>query len=227
MASEIIQEGQRWQVAFASAARRATRSPRSTPAPTPTGKRVRRFATFQGNRKDAEKQLTALLHLRDTGQDLLPDKMSTGEYLTRWLVDYAQHNVARSTFVRYKGIVEHHLIPKLGGVKLGDSRPAHVQASYGAFLSEGLSPRTVQQHHHVLREALQHGLKMQLVYRNVADAATAPRPERYEVKALSPEQVGALLDAVAGSDIEMLVTTALDTGARQGRLGAHLERHGP
>lgn len=183
-----------------------------------TQKRLRRTISFKGSKKDAAKALTEAMSQRDRGIDLAPDKTTVGEYLERWLTDYAQHNVARSTLQRYRSIVKRHLNRKFGTIKLIDLRPAHVQSAYSSYLTEGLAPRTVQQHHHVLREALHHAVRWQLVARNVADAVTPPRPTRYDMRALSPDEVGLLLGAAKGTEIERLLLLALDTGMRQGEL---------
>lgn len=183
-----------------------------------TGKRRRRTLTFRGTRRDAEKALTDALHQRDTGFDLRPEKLTVADYLDRWLRDYALHNVARSTYHRYHSIVERHLKPQLGALKLVDLRPAHIQAAYSEYLSEGLAPRTVLQHHHILREALQQAVRWQLAYRNPADAVTPPRPERHEIRALDPHEAARLLAAATGTPVEALITVALETGMRQGEL---------
>lgn len=183
-----------------------------------TGERLRRFFSVKGTRRDAEKALTESLHKRDTGIDVDPDRITLAAYLDRWLKDYAQHNLAKSTLQRYRSIVENHLKRKLGNLRVQELRPAHIQAAYSEFLSEGLAPRTVMQHHHVLREALHHAVQWQLVARNVADAVTTPRPERFEMRALDPEEVGRLAATAKGTPIEVMVLFSLDTGMRQGEL---------
>ena len=59
--------------------------------------------------------------------------------------------------------------------------PAHVQSLYRTKANEGLAERTVEYVHATLRKALSQAVKWQLVPRNVADAATAPRPRKREM----------------------------------------------
>lgn len=87
-----------------------------------TGQRKRRFLSVQGKKRDAERALAEALHQRDTGIDITPGKITVADYLRRWLRDYAEGAVAASTFTRYTGIVEHHLIPALGWLKLAELR---------------------------------------------------------------------------------------------------------
>ncbi len=48
-------------------------------------------------------------------------ELTVADYLRRWLRDYAAQSVAASTLERYTGIVEHHLIPALGNLRLWGS----------------------------------------------------------------------------------------------------------
>ena len=192
-----------------------------------TGRRRRRFLPVRGTKRDAERALAEALHQRDTGIDVSPGKLTVADYLRRWLRDYAAQSVAASTLERYTGIVEHHLIPALGSLRLRDLRPAHIQATYGRALAAGgrvdgaaggLSPRTVLHHHRLLREALGHAVRWQLIARNPADAVTAPRPGRAEMRVLDSEQAGQLLEVAAGTPYYALIYLALATGARVGEL---------
>ena len=192
-----------------------------------TGQRRRRFMAVRGTKRDADRALAEALHQRDTGIDVSPGKLTVGDYLRRWLRDYAAHNVSPSTQERYTGIIKHHLIPALGALRLRDLRPAHIQAAYGRALAaggradgaaHGLSPRTVLKHHRLLRETLGHALRWQLIARNPADAVTAPRPARFEIRVLDAEETGRLLEAAAETSNYALTYLALATGARSGEL---------
>ena len=180
-----------------------------------------------GTKRDAERALAEAIHLRDTGIDIQPERLDVAAYLRRWLRDYAVHNVAAATLVRYTAIVERHLVPAIGSVKLIALRPAHIQAAYSGALSEGgrvdgrsggLSPRTVLQHHRVLREALKHAELWQLIPRNPADAVTPPRFPKKEIAALSVEETRRLLEQAEGTAWYAIIYLAVASGARLGEL---------
>ena len=57
-----------------------------------------------------------------------------------------------------------------------------------------------------------------LILRNVTEAVKAPRPEKKEVRPLSPEQARTLLEVVKGDRLEALYMLAITTGMRQGEL---------
>ena len=54
--------------------------------------------------------------------------------------------------------------------------------------------------------------------RNVADAATAPRPTKKEKRPFTPDQARALLEAASGDRFEALYVLAITAGLRRGEL---------
>ena len=116
-------------------------------------------------------------------------------------------------------LVDKHVVPALGNVRLSKLTPAHLQGFYRSKLDAGLSPRTVQYLHVVLHRALKQALRWGLVVRNVAEAVDPPRVPKKEVTPLSPEQARAFLEAASGGDrLEALYVLAVHTGMRQGEL---------
>ena len=83
---------------------------------------------------------------------------------------------------------------------------------------QGLSPQTVTHCRNVLRAALNHAMRWNLVGRNVAALVDVPRIERPAIHALSGDEARALLEASRGGKYEALYAVALSTGARRGEL---------
>src|SRR6266498_3177660 len=98
------------------------------------GKRKQKWHSVRGKKKDAQRELTRLLREIDTGGYVEPTKITLGEYLTRWLDDYARPNVAPTTFERYQEIVDCHLTPKLGHIPLSKLQPLDIQSYYSEAL---------------------------------------------------------------------------------------------
>ena len=55
-----------------------------------SGKRRQKWHTVRGSKKDAQRDLARLLHEINTGAYVEPSRMTLGEYLDRWLDDYAR-----------------------------------------------------------------------------------------------------------------------------------------
>ena len=135
-----------------------------------TGVRQTRYLTVRGTKKSAQRELNRVLHEVDEGAHVDATKESVGEYLERWLRDYAKVNVAPKTFERYSEIVTKHLKPALGAIVLKDLKPLHIQGYYSVALESGrlsgkggLSPRTVHHFHRILSEALRQAVRWRML----------------------------------------------------------------
>jgi integrase len=134
-----------------------------------TGKRKQQWVSIKGNKKDAEKRLSELLHQLDTGTFMKPSKTTLAEFLDRWLKDYAWPNLAPKTAEGYEHIIRRHLTPVLGKMRLAQLKPEHIQGHYSGKLKGGLSAQSVRHHHMVLHNALKSAVKWGLLLRNPAD----------------------------------------------------------
>jgi len=115
-------------------------------------------------------------------------------------------------------MVERHIIPTLGRMKLQNLTPAHVRGLYRERLDSGLSPRTVQYAHTTLNKALKQAVADGLIPRSPAASVKAPRPRREEIRPLDPEQVRALFEAASDHRLVALYILAVTAGLRQGEL---------
>ena len=77
-----------------------------------TGRRVTKTKTVHGAKRDAQRELRAVLTALDGGTYADPSKLTVAQWLAQWL-DEAQHGVAPKTLQRYREIVDLHLCPPL------------------------------------------------------------------------------------------------------------------
>jgi integrase len=115
-------------------------------------------------------------------------------------------------------MIQPHLVPALGRLKLKDLNPAHVRALYREKLDSGLSASTVRKMHSILRKALKQAVLDGLIPRNVCDAVKPPKVERKEITPLDRQQAKPLLEAASGDRLEALYVLAVHTGMREGEL---------
>src|SRR5258708_38664334 len=80
------------------------------------GKRVIRYHSFKGTKRDAQIKLTELLKARDDGAYVEPTKVTVAEHV-RARVDQweASGDISPKTAERYRELVEHQIVPHLGG----------------------------------------------------------------------------------------------------------------
>src|SRR5215210_1776055 len=183
---------------------------------TATG--LKRKTIYGKTRTEVAQKLAQAISNRDNGFAFDAQNLTVGDYLDTWLENSVHDTVRETTYQGYERIVRLHIKPMLEGIKLDRLTPVHVRSLYRERLEAGLAPRMVQLAHTTLHKALKQAVADNLIPRNVTEAVKAPRPERTEMKPLSPDQARALLQAARGEKLEALYTLALATGMRQGEL---------
>ena len=121
------------------------------------------------NKAETRAALNKVRADRDAGFIFDAGTLSLADYLSRWLKDSVKNTVRRSSYVRYEGIVNNHVSPTLGRLKLKSLTPAHVRTLYIEKL-ETLSPRSVNYIHVTLHKALKQAVSDGLIPRNVPEA---------------------------------------------------------
>jgi integrase len=192
------------------------------------GKRKRNRVTYRGTEDEAKLELQRLrLRTADGSSD--PTNETIRDFLLeRWLPTI-RSDVALRTYLRYQRIVELHLVPALGSLRLSRLTTAHVEAAKQHWLREGcartdhrkgqaLAPRTVLHHLRVLHNALEMAVRWGLVSRNASSRVQAPRPQRPSARALNGAEAAALLKAAKGTIMFAPLVVALTTGVRRGEL---------
>lgn len=173
-----------------------------------TGKRKQQWVSVRGTKKEAEKRLAELLHQLDTGTFMKPGKITLGEYLEKWLKEYAKPNLSPRGFERYQGISAKHLAPELGSILLTQLKPEHLQKHYTGKLNSGLSAGTVRCHHVVIHRALQTAVKWGILSRNVADAVDPPRARHEEMQNWDEYDITHFLEGAKDTSYYTLFYTA-------------------
>jgi integrase len=140
------------------------------------------------------------------------------EFLDHW-VAASRPNLRPTTQALYSQVVRDHVAPAIGGVRLGDLRPDHLQRLYADLEKGGCSVWTRRKVHVVLHRSLGQAVRWGLTVRNVAGLVDAPRaPAVSGGRALTLAQVQSLLVAASGQRIEALLYVAVTTGLRQGEM---------
>ncbi|MFW6034540.1 MAG: tyrosine-type recombinase/integrase, partial [bacterium] len=118
-----------------------------------------------------------------------------GDWADQWLV--GKGNVKASTRDRYAGIIETHVRPAWGSVKLVDVTHDEVQAWVSGLVAAGQSPASVVKVHRVLSMVLAYAVRSRRLASNPADGVTLPRATAAEKRYLRPEQITGLAEAAS------------------------------
>ncbi len=138
------------------------------------------------------------------------------DFLREWLVKAAPRTLRPRTLAGYRSIVERHLIPALGRIRLRKLQPGDVDAYLNGAAERGLTARTGQYHHAVLRRALGQAERWGYVRRNIAKLVTPPQVRQRDMAPLTPDQARRFLAGIAGDRLEALYAVSLSLGLRQG-----------
>lgn len=188
-----------------------------------TGRRLTRYHSFKGTKREAQAELTRLMAGAADGNYVDPSKLTLTEYLDRWERDWAAVHVSPKTIERYRELLRIHVRPHLGAVRLQRLRPVNLGELYAKLLREGrgdtgLSARTVGHVHRVLHKALVIAAEWELIANNPADIAKPPPAAAAEIEILTEDQVRAVLRAMRGRAMYPILALALGSGMRRGEI---------
>lgn len=146
---------------------------------------------------------------RYTLNDALDDFLRHGEASRGW---------APATRREYRSALDRHVRPLLGRRPLLELSVRDVQRLIDGMLAGGHSGRHVAHVRGVLRAALTHSMRQELIHRNVAALAASPPVRRPEMQALSGAELRRLFAALEGERLRPLVIVGATLGLRRGEL---------
>jgi integrase len=194
------------------------------PTKRPDGRWQARIRLPSGGRKSiygatsdecARKLRNVIREIEDEGRPN-DDRLTFGTYATKW-IERSRPKLRERTHKRYGELLRLHAIPTLGRIPLSKLR---ADAIDGLLTSKGraLSPRTVHHLRAIIGRVLSAAVKERLIRVNEITATDPPFVPSRPVRATTPDEAFAILEAVTGHRYEGLVVTALWTGAREGEL---------
>jgi hypothetical protein len=148
-----------------------------------TGKRKRRWHSFQGTKRQAQIECARLVTEIETGAAVDPTRITLSEFLDRFERDWISIHVTPASAKRYKLSLA-YARQRLGGRRLQTLRAADLAAFYAAF-SQSLAPRTVRHAHLVLHKAFEQARLWGLLRDNPADLAKPPPIPETEIQSFS------------------------------------------
>lgn len=186
-----------------------------------TGKYKRHTCTYHAEkREDAEAHLVKLLHQLNIGDFVEPSKLTFGGFLDRWLQESSLGDESKEW---YRMVVDKHIKPILGNVRLDKLSPLHIQSYFRRVQrldgkGDSLSPNTLHGHFRVIRAALNQAVEWGLLSKNPAKRAKPPKRTQSGGRALSPEEFLRFYAIAENMRYGPLYLIAIATGMRQGEL---------
>lgn len=179
-------------------------------------------------KRDARNALAKIISEYENNMYVETNKLTVGEYLSQWFDDH-KNNIARTTAIRYKVILEQHIIPALGNTQLQKLTAAQIQRFLSKHRKSGrkdnkksctreLSASSVHYTYRVLRCALNRAAALQLIMYNPIVAVRPPTVHRTKPVLLPKEQVCDLLAGLKNTYLYLPAYVAVHTGLRLGEV---------
>ena len=181
------------------------------------GKRQRK-AVYGKTKKECAEKLTKLASQKLDGILIDTGRMTVADLLDRWLNDSARVTCAPGTYEGYRFLVEKHLKPRIGSLKLATLKPLHVQSLLSTMEREEIGARTRQYAYATLHRAFVVAMRWNLAARNPCQGCDPPKVTRRKIAPLDAAQSIELLKASEGHRFHALFVLAITTGMRQGEL---------
>jgi integrase len=181
-----------------------------------TGKRITKFVTLRGTKAQVQAEAAKILASTVTGEYVDPSGITVGEFVDRWLRDWASRNLGGKAYERYAGLLRKYVLPYVGNLPIQKLRAADLQAIYAAM--NEVSDATRLYVHRVMSRCLRHATQWGVIHRNVATLVDAPKVRASEVAVLSPEQINRVLADLRTHWLYPIAALALGSGARRGEL---------
>lgn len=169
------------------------------------GKQIIETATFVPDPQKTEKQNQKALEKFafefeekvKSGKYLDGEKLTFQDFVDLWFNDYANTHLEQATLQLYRHLLNTHIIPEIGHLKLSKILPAHLNKLYNLLNTErkdgkpgGYAPKTIKHVHNTISVIFTSAVKWNIVTDNPCERVEPPKmvPNRDRLKHFTAEQ---------------------------------------
>ena len=194
-----------------------------------TGRAIQKSVSAKTQAECKEKLAKAIRENRGVPLNHTGD-YTAAEWCRLWFETYSKPNIRYNTAKGYEGIIEHHIIPAIGAIKLKQISSIHIQRMYNDLKENGrmqrgskqndkaLSNTFVRRVHAVLQAALKQAVKERLIPYNPCENCRIPPKDKKEMTILPPEKIGRYLQEAEKYGVLPMFYLELSSGLRRGEL---------
>ena len=194
-----------------------------------TGRAIQKSVSAKTQAECKEKLAKAIRENRGVPLNHMGD-YTAAEWCRLWFETYSKPTIRYNTAKGYEGIIEHHIIPAIGAIKLKQLSSIHIQRMYNDLKENGrmqrgskqndkaLSNTFVRRVHAVLQAALKQAVKERLIPYNPCENCRIPPKDKKEMTILPPEKIGRYLQEAEKYGVLPMFYLELSSGLRRGEL---------
>lgn len=157
------------------------------------------------------------------------NEITVGEWIQYWYKTYIQLTIRPNTQVSYQNLINNHIIPKIGDIKLIELTQYDLQQFYINELENGnlksdkngcteLSIGTIKKCHILCKKALDRAIVDGYIYKNVATGCKLPTQNRNGKQLVTSEEIKRILSEAKKMGYYELFVLELSTGLRRGEI---------
>ena len=155
---------------------------------------------------------------------------TVAEWCRLWFETYSKPVIRPNTAKTYENMIENHIVPAIGGIKLKRLTAIQIQKMYNDSKTKGrvqrfekkidtaLSGSTVRRIHMVLSSALKQAVKERIIPYNPCNNCRIPPKEKKEMAIIPPEKLGVYLSEAEKYGVLPMFFLELSSGLRRGEL---------
>jgi len=174
----------------------------------PITKLKKRPTLYGKTRNEVKDKLIKMQSELQSGINISPDKILFGDWLDRWLENYAKSNTEKGTWQGYETNIRVHIKPLLGQLLLSKLQTDDLQSFYNEKRTNGrivkrkdgkngLSENTIRLIHAPIFSALKQAVENKMIPYNVAESVKRPkRLKRTTVPTLRSEELTQYLSEI-------------------------------
>ncbi|WP_127580975.1 site-specific integrase [Paenibacillus koleovorans] len=170
-------------------------------------------------KKDAEKVLPDILSSINHGTFVEPTDDTFGSLMATWLQE-KKSEVRPGTWKSYAWLVNMHLIPHLGHIKLMKLEPKHLRDLYHEILfkKKGIAAASIRKLHVLVMDALNRAVEWRKIPYNMAAVVKLPQGKAEKFEVWDEEQLKLFLDEAIKDQYFIIFELAASTGMRQSEI---------
>lgn len=181
------------------------------------GERKQKWFSGYEKERDAERAMIEKIKEINDGAFVEESDETIAEFMENWLTN-KKNQVRPGTWKSYSWLINTHLIPHLGKVKVFQLKPRHLNDLYNQKLLNTISANSIKKLHGLIKDALDEGIGFGDISKNVANAVTPPRVKKVKFEVWNEAQLKVFLESAKSNRFYVVFDLAASTGMRIGEI---------
>jgi integrase len=187
----------------------------------------------EDTQKEAQRKVNDLIYELEHGLHADPGKITCEAYFNEWFEIY-KNKIEENTAEYYRNMLDKHIIPGIGEIKLRDLKPADLDTFYIELHKNKRTPRkldngklevvkllgwnSIRKIHSIIRNALNYAIVNNRIKSNPADYVEIQKKEKFVPRVMDETSFIKLLNSIEGTVDEIPILLASCTGLRRGEV---------